>query len=305
MILFGLCIGMSQMVMAAETTQVKRVKVSEEVFPDPIIREQLLRKDRDVNEDGYLDEAEIKNITVLYLEKNAIQEEEEPYWPNMSMDDRANRHCIVNLKGVENLQYLKKITIAAGYYKGYESKILNFKCLYTLPRLTIMNIREDLKTFKAYKFKNLKYLEISNCTIDKIKLGKKSKLKEISMKYAVINKTLDISRLEKLEIFKCEDSALAELKMSKRNKKLKKIVLAAASSEDKSKCKIKALDFSNLKKLEISNWSKLGTIKLKNNDKLKKIKLSNCRKLKRVEIINCKFANKIAKKIGKKYCVMK
>ena len=74
--------------------------------------------------------------------------------------------------------------------------------------------------------------------------------------------------------------------MGRKNKKLETFYLKADLDNIK-KCKIRKLDFSdmkNLKRVEIRSWGKLKNIKFKNNNKLNKVKLLPAQNLKILEL---------------------
>lgn len=125
--------------------------------------------------------------------------------------------------------------------------------------------------------------------------GKKSKIENVSIIMCNIKKRLDISQLKKLKKIKIDHSVITDLRMGRKNKKLEKFYIKA-DLDNLNKCKIRKLDFSNMKNLktvEIRSWPQLKSIKFKNNNKIKKIKVIACFKLKNIVIEKCKNAKRI------------
>lgn len=286
------------------------VEISEENFPDQVLREILISEDND--KDGYLSDEEIKTIKSINLDKVELQDEETGRGLNLMLtkEEKVKRYCEINLKGIDKLTSLQSIILGIGYFKGYEQKIYNFKLLYKMPKIIGLQFigNSGIKKLQLYKFQKLKNLTLYSADFDSINFGKKSKIENFSMYMCGIKKRLDISQLKELKKFKAEFSAIPDLRMGRKNKKIENFYLTADLDYIK-KCKISKLDFSNMRKLkrvEISSWKKLKSIKFKNNNKLNKVKIVACPKLKNIRIEKCKKAKKISKQIGlKKYTVIK
>lgn len=280
------------------------LEISEENFPDQVLREILMTKDND--SDGYLSDEEIKTIKSIKLDKVPLQDEEtgRGLKPMLTKGEKAKRYCEINLKGIDKLTSLQSIILGTGYYKGYEQKIYNFKLLYKMPKLIGLKFIGDsgIRKLQLYKFQKLKNLTIYSADFGSINFGKRSKIEYVSIIMCNIKERLDISQLKKLEEIKIEHSVITNLKMGRKNKKLETFYLKADLDNIK-KCKIRKLDFSdmkNLKRVEIRSWGKLKNIKFKNNNKLNKVKIVACPKLKNIRIVKCKKAEKISKQIGLK-----
>lgn len=295
---------------SAETIQSENMlEISEENFPDEVLREILFTEDNDG--DGYLSDEEIKTIKSIDLIKGKLQDEEmgRGLQTTLTKQEKVKRYCEVNLKGIDKLTSLTAIHVGTGYYKGYERKTYNFKLLYKLPKLIGLEISGDdnINKLKLYKFKKLKNVTLSH-NFDSVSFGKKSKIENLNLIYCHINKRLDISQLKRLKKFWVYRSALSNLKVGSKNRRLETFYLTAAL-DDLNKCKIRKLDFSNirnLKKVEIRSWRKLKSIKFKNNNKIKKVKVGVCFKLKNIIIEKCKKAKRISKQIGlEKYTTIK
>ena len=294
-----------------ETIQSENIiDISEENFPDQVLREILINEDKD--RDGYLSDEEIKTIKSIKLDKMSLQDEETARGlkPMLTKEEKAKRYCKINLKGIDKLTSLQSIVLGTGYYKGYEQKIYNFKLLYKMPKLIGLQFigNSGINKLQLYKFQKLKNLTLYSADFDSINFGKKSKIENVIIIMCNIKKRLDISQLKKLKKIKIDHSVITDLRMGHKNKKLEKFYIKADLDNIK-KCKIRKLDFSNMKNLktvEIRSWNKLKSIKFKNNNKLNKVKIVACPKLKNIRIEKCKKAKKISKQIGlKKYTVIK
>ena len=296
---------------SGETMQSENMlEISEETFPDEVLREILFTKDYDG--DGYLSDEEIRNIKTIIFDKMELQDEEtgRGLQPTLTKQEKVKRYCELNVKGIDKLTSLQSIRLGIGYYKGYEQKIYNFKLLYKMPKLIGLQFMGDsgINKLQLYKFQNLKNLTLDSVDFDSVNFGKKSKIENVSIIMCNIKKRLDISQLKKLKKIKIEYSVITDLRMGRKNKKLEKFYIKADLDNIK-KCKIRKLDFSNMKNLktvEIRSWPKLKSIKFKNNNKIKKTKVVACFKLKNIVIEKCKNAKRISRQIGlKKYTVIK
>lgn len=309
-----ICFIPSEKVKGESVKSVAGIEISEENFPDEVLREILEKKDEDG--DGFLSDKEIESIKSINLDKVELQDEEhgldecmemnetfmygKPKGLTLTKEEKVKRYCTINLKGIDKLTYLSAITLGTGYIKGYGQKIYNLNLLYKMPKIIGLQFIGDsgIKKLQLYRFQNLKNLTLYSTDFDSINFGKKSKIEYICMIMCNIKKRLDISQLKKLKNFKVEFSVITDLKMGRKNKKIEKFYLTSDLDNIK-KCKISKLDFSNMKNLktvEINSWKKLKSIKFKNNNKLKKVKIINCPKLKNINIKNCKNAKKIFKK---------
>lgn len=305
-----ICFIPSENVKGESVKSVAGIEISEENFPDEVLREILEKKDE--NGDGFLSDKEIEAIKGINLNKMELQDEEhgldecmemnetfmygKPKGLTLTKEEKVKRYCIIDLKGIDKLTSLRTIILAIGYLKGYEQKIYNFKLLYNTPleRLSFHN-ECSLTKLQLYRFKNLKNLTLVWADFEKINFGKKSKIEMINMIGCSVKKRLDISQLKRIKKFYADHIVLTGLKMGKKNKKLEKFYLHPAIDEIK-KCKLKKLDFTglkNLKKVDVWNWPKLESAKFKNNNKLEKLKIFNCAKFKNLYVENCNKIKKI------------
>lgn len=301
----------SENVKGESVKSVAGIEISEENFPDEVLREILEKKDE--NGDGFLSDKEIEAIKGINLNKMELQDEEhgldecmemnetfmygKPKGLTLTKEEKVKRYCTINLKGIDKLTYLSAITLGTGYIKGYGQKIYNLNLLYKMPKIIGLQFIGDsgIKKLQLYRFQNLKNLTLYSTDFDSINFGKKSKIEYICMIMCNIKKRLDISQLKRIKKFYADHIVLTSLKMGKKNRKLEKFYLHPDIDEIK-KCKLKKLDFTglkNLKKVDVWNWPKLESAKFKNNNKLEKLKIFNCAKFKNLYVENCNKIKKI------------
>lgn len=259
-----------------------------ESFADKRIRGEI--KKYDENNDGYLDNEELKKVTTLvffdeegrtfnlkdigklkYLEKLSIDIDEEDY---------TNK--IKNVKEIYKLSNLKELRL--GYCKFEKNIKLNFKSLKKLKKLDL-HVLSKVKSVDVSKNKKLEHISVGVKGIKKLNLTKNKKLKEISV---CGNKTLKTINLKKNK--KLEKLALAKIKSKyslKYNKNLKNLEVILTEVPDISKNKkLKNLYIYNPDNEEISIGS--GNKNLKNlsiiRNKKMKVSIDGCKKLKMLEI---------------------
>ena len=303
-IMTSLCFGMTQIVIADENIKQEQLKISEENFPDEVIREKLNQFDK--NYDDYLSKEEISQIRGLIIDKADLQDSESNSlkYEKLTDEQKAKRYCQMDLKGIDKLTEFEGITISLGSCKGYERKINNFNILYEIPKLKRLTLKGDMgiKNLKVYKFRNLKELELESSHLDKIQFGKKSKLEKLKLKFCKVNTTINISNLSSLKEFKADWMKCAGIKTGKKNKNIEVFYLGGDKDgfNGKANRKVRQLDFSymkNLRKLDVLYFNNLRSMTFKNNNKLKKVRVIFCPKLKKVSIIKCKNEKRILRRI--------
>ncbi len=275
--------------------------ITEENFPDQVLREILNTNDK--NSDGYLSDEEIRTIKTVTLDKDELSQEETAKGLNTSMtkEEKRKRYYEINLKGIDKLTSLQAISLNCCSSKKIKPKIYHFKLLYKMPKIIGLQLSiRNIKKLKLYKFSNLKNCTITSSQIDSINFGKNSKIEYLYLDACNIKRRLDISQLKKLKTFIVENCVITDLKMGDKNKKLEKFYLDA-DLEHSRKCTIRKLDFTNMKNLKtvgIWSWEKLKEIRFKNNNKLKRINIVYCPKLKKIIFTKCKKAKKLSKKMS-------
>ncbi|MCI9617803.1 MAG: hypothetical protein HFG31_07355 [Eubacterium sp.] len=307
----NICLIPSENVMGESIESDMGIEISEENFPDEVLREILEKEDE--NGDGFLSDKEIKCIKSINLDKVWLQDEEHgteeyqkedttnmmviPKGLTLTKEEKVKRYCEINLKGIDKLTSVRGIRLGTGYIKGCEEKIYNLNLLYKIPKLIGLTFigNSGIKKLQLYKFQNLKNLTLVWTDFEKINFGKKSKIEIINMVGCSVKKRLDISQLKRIKKFYADYVILTGLKMGKKNRKLEKFYLLP-NNDYLKKCKIKKLDFSNLtnlKKVEVRNWPKLESVKFKKNNKLENLTIFNCAKLKNLYLENCNKIKKI------------
>ena len=114
-----ICFIPSENVKGESVKSVAGIEISEENFPDEVLREILEKKDE--NGDGFLSDKEIESIKSINLDKVELQDEEhgldecmemnetfmygKPKGLTLTREEKVKRYCTINLKGIDKLTY--------------------------------------------------------------------------------------------------------------------------------------------------------------------------------------------------------
>lgn len=202
--------------------QLKEIAISEENFPDPLVRKHLAGKD--ANKDGKLSRREIKKITHLVL----------------FGDDLKKDYSTINLAGLEYLTELENLTI--GNLAPRNQAVLNSLDLTFLKimdgrwqslsissagRMETLDVRycDYLTKLQFPDSKSIKYVFFSSGGLREAKFGKTPNLRKLTLENLAL-KRLTCGGMNRV------------LKINLMKNSLKKLDLSKCSGDGKHKVKI-------------------------------------------------------------------
>ena len=247
------------------------VEITEENFPEPLLRKKALAVDS--NKDNKLSEEEAHAVTKLHLKK-LIDDGDglEEALPQYTIADFT-----FDLEGIQYFPELSELTVnllgGELFVENAEEEILattkNFERLYACTNLKKLSLYEvDITSLDLSAFLNLKRLEL-NCMyhLQTLQLGNHKTLSTLWVSECHNLKTMDVSELENLKTVDIVwNDGLTELYFGKANKKVETIQLNSL----KSLYEVELSDLVNLKSLNLMDVA-LKTLDISKNVELEQV----------------------------------
>lgn len=206
---------------SVQTDASEKIAINEKNFPNQFLREEL-SEFHDPNDDGFLSQKEIKEITWLDMNLQEIGEEHEEGCNACVQEtdpEKWRKYDEFDCAGLKYLTNLKELSIRLYgdfWNLGIESKIENIEEINELKNLESLSVYfdETIETLDISGLKKLKTLSVNFEKLENIKITNCKKLKKVYVSSDELE-TVEFEKLPKLKVLSINAPKMEKINLKK------------------------------------------------------------------------------------------